>query len=131
MIALREQIELDLADTLESEFRVPVVLITPAGKLLTKSDLTGEQLVGQVLYDSTSQDPETGMPIVVHKPVVTLRRRSLSRVPLPGEKWGVKIPSLEDPSSLTTFILERAVEDGGSFGFLRLYLTRAAEGTPS
>jgi hypothetical protein len=87
-----------------------------------------EDLVGQVLYDTLIDDVETGGQIVVHKPVVTLRRTSLTRVPVSGESWFVEIP-IEPKYSATKepLIMEKAAQEGASIGFIRLYLTRAVQ----
>jgi len=124
MVILREIIESDLGQTLESEFGLPVVLIDPDGGIQENSandNLT--PLVGQILYDTRLENPETGQEIIVHKPVVTLRRTSLNRIPLPGEKWVVKIPIVPKfDAEKISFSLEAPTEDGGAIGFIRLYL---------
>jgi hypothetical protein len=129
VILLREKIESDLAVTLEGHFKLPVVLIDPDGVKYDKSANDPElDLVGQILYDTRVEDPETGGEIIVHKPVVTLRRTSLTRVPQPLEKWVVQIPIrpfYDDPK--VSFVLERPSEEGGAIGFIRLYLTRAEQ----
>jgi hypothetical protein len=81
-----------------------------------------------VLYDTRAEEPETGAEIVVHKPVVTLRRSSLDTIPGDGENWTVRIP--ETPiagASMVDFALERPSEDGGAIGFIRLYLMRVVQ----
>jgi len=118
-VNLREQIEADLADTLEDpdDFGLPVTLVDDLGD--------SQDYYGQILYDTLTENPETGAEVVVHKPVVTLRRSSLVRIPLPNEKWIVKIPltpSLTAPK--VDFAIERPSEEGGAIGFIRLYLTR-------
>lgn len=121
---LRETIESDLLESLESDYWLPVVLIAPDGVIYDKSnnDPT-KDLGGQVLYDSTVTDLESGMDLIVHKPVVTLRLSSLERVPLDGEKWAVKIPiSPSTTADLKTFLMERPTEPQNSIGFIRLYL---------
>jgi len=197
---LREQVEADLEVTLEGEWGLPVVLISPDGEkqespvILSASDLSfldsdssinsvttdfrylrltiGDtitvsgsasndgtltvatisqnkitvdeaitteaagsaitlvndslDLLGQIIYDTLSDSPETGAEIIVHKPVVTLRRTSLTRIPVDGENWYVEIPL--NPSLTGTkypFTMERPTEDGGSIGFIRLYLIQA------
>jgi hypothetical protein len=124
---LRETIEADLLETLESEYGLPFELIDPDGVTYTKSanDATAD-LVGQILFDTIVEDPETGQQIVVHNPVVSVRRTSLTRVPQNGEKWIVKIPTVPNyTAAKTAFMFERAIEDGGSIGFIQLYLVRA------
>ncbi len=115
---LRATIESDLGDTLESEFAVAVDLVDPDGAEYSN--------VGQVLYDTISQDAD-GNTIIDHKPVVTLRRSSLDRVPAPGEAWAVKIPTSPIVSTKSTYLLERATEDGCSIGYIKLYLRAAVQ----
>lgn len=127
---LRIKAEQDLARTLEGEFKVPVVLITPDGETIDTSENDGLPLGGQVLSDSVTIDPETGEPIVVFDPIVVLRRSSLSRVPIPGETWFVKIPiNPNDNTTLEDFVIDsdRSPEGGRSIGFIRLYLRRVAQ----
>lgn len=126
---LRVQAEADLAVTLEDPdgYGLPVILIAPDGTRYDKSanDPT-QDLSGQILYDTTVTEPETGLDIIVHKPVVTLRRSSLARVPVPGETWAVRIPETPDPTATKTLhTVERATEEGKAIGFVRLYLTKA------
>lgn len=121
---LRERAESDLEHTLEGSFALPVILISPDGLELS--------VTGQVLYDTVKDNPETGAQIVVNHPAVTLRRSSLSQVPLPGERWFVKIPtSPSETGTLIDFVIDsdRPPEGGTSIGFIRLYL-RKAEQTP-
>ena len=123
---LRERAESDLKSSLEKEWALPVQLSGPDGV----EDGVDSLLVGQVLYDYVKISPETGEEMTVNKPVVTLRRSSLTRVPEPGENWSVKIPI--DPSTTATlqnFVLDKArpPEGGRSIGFIRLYLTKAEQ----
>jgi hypothetical protein len=121
-VNLREQVEADLAASLENpdDFGLPVVLISPDGEV--------QELYGQIVYDTKRFDPETGMDIVIHQPVVTLRRSSLARVPQAREKWAVRIPELPSlTAAKTTHAIERAPEGGKSIGFIRLYLTKAVQ----
>jgi len=119
-MGLREVIEADLGETLEGDFALPVVLIAPDG--------TVDSVTGQILYDTLVEDPEDGSQQIVHKPVVTVRRTSLARVPEAGEDWAVQIPTVPDATASTvTYKLERPSEDGGSIGFIRLYLMKAAQ----
>lgn len=126
-MGLRAEIEADLVDTLEGDFGLPVELISPDGvRYTTSANDPTQTLVGQILYDSVSQDAD-GNTMIDARPVVTLRRSSLARIPLDGERWSVRIPV--DPTAgatIGTFLLERAPEGGRSIGFIRLYL-RAAE----
>jgi hypothetical protein len=68
--------------------------------------------------------------VIQHHPVVTLRRSSLARVPLATEKnrWLVRIPTTPSRTATkTTFVLGHPSEDGGSIGFIRLYLTKTVQ----
>jgi hypothetical protein len=126
MTNLRALAEADLADTLEDSeggFGMPIILISPDGDKL--------KINGQVLYDSIVTN-ELGMETIVHKPVVTVRRSSLSRVPKSTDdpRWGCIIPETPlEGAALRTFIIENPDEGGGSIGFVRLYLTRAEQAT--
>lgn len=120
---LREEIEDGLATTLEDPdgFGLPVVLIDPDG-------VEYDGLYGQVVYDTMITD-EAGNEVVVRRPVVTLRRSSLVRIPLDTDSlWGCRIP--ERPSltaDLETFVVEQPAEDGESIGFISLRLTKAEQ----
>jgi hypothetical protein len=122
---LRASIETDLGDTLESEFGVAVEFVDPAGAVYSETK-DGDPLVGQVLYDTISQDAD-GNQIIDHLPNVTLRRSSLTRVPAPGEAWAVKIPTAPGATTKTTFVLERASLDGCSIGYIKMYLRAAVQ----
>lgn len=123
---LRELIEGDLAETLESDFGLPVILTSPAGVVQTKSENNPTQdLQAQVHFDSLVLDPNTGLDIVVDKPVISLRRTSLTTIPTleDGQNWKVEIPDLPKESSpKTTFRASRVPEHGRSIGFIRMYL---------
>lgn len=128
-VNLRQKAEADLSKTLEGDFGLPVILIDPDGNEITENVL-GTTLKGQILYSTVRTDPETGEPIIVNNPVVTLRRNSLARVPVPGEKWLVRIPV--DPTSGANPIdfiidLDRSPEGGRDIGFIRLYLRKAEQ----
>lgn len=127
---LRERVEADLDVTLEGDWGLPVVLIDPATGITYDHKYADppldppEDLVGQVLYDTRIENPETGGEMIVHKPVVTLRRSSLEVIPSRG--WVCKIPLTPSyDAEKVTFLVERPAEDGGSIGFIRLYLMRA------
>lgn len=122
---LRERVERDLEKSLEGDFSLPVELITPNAVIINTRQSDGTPLKGQVLYNSKDVDVETGLPIVVNNPVVTLRRSSLSRIPVAGEKWVVKIPkNPSETDTLITFAIDdsRPPESGQSIGFVKLYL---------
>lgn len=118
MVNLRELAESDLKTTLEGDFALPIELISPGGVRQTLS--------GQVLYDVVRFDPVGGEEIVGHDTVVTLRRSSLVRVPQPGEKWIVRIPTTPSTTAEKkdfSFDPSRSgIEGGESIGFIKLYL---------
>lgn len=128
---LRERAESDLGQSLEGDFGLPVELITPDAVTINTRQSDDSVLKGQVLYNSKDVDIDTGLPIVVNNPVVTLRRSSLSRIPVAGENWIVRIP--KNPS-LTDILIDFALdpsrppETGQSIGFIKLYL-RATQQT--
>lgn len=128
---LRNQIEKDLSVTLEREYGLPIILYGPDGLKQDKSALEpNEDLLGQVQNDTITQNPETGETIITNNPVISVRRRSLIRIPLPGEKWAVQIPITPDRSgAVENFIFSptRAPEGGSSIGFIILYLRRAKD----
>lgn len=127
---LRQRAEQDLALTLEREFKVPVILIDPDGVTHDTSLNDGLPIGGQVLSDSVKFDPDTGDQIISSNPIVTLRRTSLPRVPLPGETWVVKIPvSPVAGAEIVDFVSDstRSAEGGRTIGFIRLYLRKAVQ----
>lgn len=128
---LRLQVEQDLQTTLESDFKLPVILIDPDGNTYDKSaNEPLEDLTGQIMFDTILQNPETGQEIISNKPVVTLRRSSLARIPseLDYSKWFVKIPlSVLTGAAIITMNLLRPPEGGKSHGFIRLYLGKAVQ----
>jgi hypothetical protein len=118
-------VETDLGRSLEGDFGLPVELITPDAVTINTRQSDGAPLEGQVLYNSKDVDVDTGLPIVVNNPVVTLRRSSLSRIPVAGEKWIVRIPKNPNETDiLINFALDgsRPPESGQSIGFVKLYL---------
>lgn len=128
-MGLRADIELDLAETLEDldDFGLPVELVTPDNVTQTYSANDPTKLLsGQIIYDTFVDVPETGARVTIHKPVVTLRRSSLVRVPVNEESgWLVRIPSTpRQGASIITYTIEEATEDGNAIGFIRLYLVR-------
>lgn len=120
---LREAIERSLGEVLENSefgFGLPVTLISPDGQI--------QNLTGKIVYDHKVFDPEIGSTMVVHRPVVTLRKSSLIRVPKAGETWVARIP--EGPSRtapLATFVTQDPETDGSSIGFIRIFLTAARQ----
>lgn len=118
-----------LKRTIEGNFGLPVELIDPEGNDIT-TNTDGEQLQGQVLYDRDGIDPETGNMVVVGETAVTLRRSALSRIPVAGENWGVRIPlNPASPTVLTTFVMnpDQAPIDGQSIGYIKIFLKEAEQ----
>ena len=129
---IREEIEADLADTLEDYedgYGLPVILINDTGdtQVYSANDPT-KLLAGQILYDSRAMNPDTGAEVIDHKPVVTLRRTSLNMIPQENEKWIVKIPITPSRTApVEDYTIERPSEDGGAIGFIRLYLIKVVQ----
>lgn len=124
MINLRALAEKDLSQTIEAEFSIPVVLISPQGERITETKY-GKPLAGRVLYERKEVSPDTGEPVVVPAPIVTLRESSLTVIPKTGEKWFVQIPSgprLDSPMSNYLVDVSAAVEIGRSLGVINLPL---------
>lgn len=131
MTNLRELAEADLAITLEDSvngFGLPGILIDPQTGVKAH---TADEIFGQIIYDTSGVDSETGAPIIVHRAVFVVRRSSLLRVPQPGELWVVHMPTIPSRTApKETFVCDNPREDGGSIGFIRLYCTRTKQATP-
>ena len=120
---MRERAESDLAITLEGEWGLPVELVDPNGNEITL-DNNGNTLKGQVIYEQVKINPTTGEEMVVNEPVITLRRSSLSRIPIAGEKWLIRFPGrpAEDAEKVSGVLTATRPPDGGaSLGIIRLY----------
>lgn len=130
MGSLRAQIESDLLETLESDFGMKVILEPPTGNIIDKSanDPT-QDLMGQVLYDTTVDNPETGGLMLIPKPVVTLRRSSLSQIPSDTDYglWFVKIPESPISSTMVRHKIEKPPLQGKSIGFIVLELSKVIQ----
>lgn len=128
MINLRQQIELDLGDTIESEYKMPVQITGPDGiTQVYKKGSISVLLGGQVLYTTRKLNPETGEVIVINEPVVTLRISSLNRVPKAGENWYIKMPVSPVAGALYqafTFTPTHAPEGGQDIGIIKIYPQR-------
>lgn len=123
---LRDLAEKDLHHTLEGIGSMSVSLLSPNG-------VWYRDLKGQVLYDTVRLDPETAERTVTPCPIVTLRRSSLTRIPLAGENWMVEIPvSPVAGAAIGQYVFSptRPPEGGSSIGFIRLYL-QAVEQVPT
>ena len=121
---LRAQIENDLAETLEGEFAMPVQITYADGTTQMYKKGTSVLLSGQVLYFTRSETNETGEPIVVNMPVVSLRISSLEQMPVPGDKCHIRFaisPVAGAPTRDWVFSADRAAEDGTDIGFMRFY----------
>jgi hypothetical protein len=116
-INLRQLVESDLEHSIEKEWAVLVTLIDPDGEIYS-------DLKAQVLNFTQQENPETGEFIIVNKPVIVLRKTSLTRIPIPGEKWIIQYPAGPEEGAETIDSLyspTRAPEDGTDIGFIRLY----------
>jgi hypothetical protein len=132
---LRYQIEQDLHESVEGEWKIPVELTGPDGITQTHSaNNTDELLGGQMLNFTSPEDPITGEATIVNNPILVIRISSLDRVPANGEKWYIKVLYSEifDNKLDESFVITktRAKEDGSDIGFVRLYM-RQVESTGS
>jgi hypothetical protein len=124
MTNIRSLAEKDLQHTLEGEFAMPVVLISPNGEKIDKTT-DNRPLTGRVLQNRKEINFETGEAVIVPLPIVTLRISSLSVVPKTGEKWFVQIPDGPRPDSpMADYLLDAAsaVEPDKSLGVINLPL---------
>lgn len=131
-MGIREDIASDLHETVESDFGLPVELISPAGVRQTMSAYDPESLLmGQILYDTIKQDSITGGDIITHKPVVTLVRSSLDTIPSmdPTDgNWAARIPLTPDASApKVTLRASRVPAGGNSIGFIVLHLEKIVQ----
>ena len=130
MTNIRTLAEKDLAHTLEGEFAVPIILISPYdGKKITET-VDGRPLAGRVLWSHQEINPETGESVIVPTPVVDLRVSSLPIVPKSGEKWLVQIPSdLTVNAPMKNYLLDEAsvVEVKRNFGIVSLPLVEVED----
>lgn len=132
MANLRERANKDLELSMEktTEWGLPVVLISPDGVIYDTKKDSEDPLSGQVLHSYTEFNADTGEDVIIEDPVVILRRESLDRVPLNGEKWGVQIP--EDPSlsaPMKLFILspDKAIKANRALGIIKMYLQKTKQ----
>ena len=126
MIKLREQIEKDLRESLEREWKVDIELTSPDGDVQVYSkNNPSEKLGGQILYFTKATDPVTGESIIVHQPVAVIRISSLDRIPQSGENWYIKMPTRPGGVKESfVFTGDKAIEDGTDIGFIRIYPQR-------
>ncbi len=122
---LRAQIRVDLHESIEGEWGIPVALTDPDGTEHIYNKLyTTERLKAQVLNYTKREDPATGETVVVPQVVVVLAEDSLPRVPVDGEFWFIKVlNSLAGLGADVAYVFttDRAREHGGDIGFVRLY----------
>jgi hypothetical protein len=127
MDLLREVIEADLLETLEGEYRLPVVLISPAGQIISTKRGSTADLVGQIIYDARIIDPLSGENKIIHAPTVTVRITSLSVVPAPGENWLCRIPISPSYTAAKSDYVIREITDGRAFGWVQFHLIKAVQ----
>lgn len=130
MTPLRQTIEADLSDTLEGEFASETSAGVGQVTLIDPDGVVYSGLKSLVFYDYRRVSPETGEPVVVHEPVVILRRSSLTRIPLAGEKWEIRFPvSPRAGAPIASFLLDgkRAPEGGETIGFIRVYPVKVGQ----
>jgi hypothetical protein len=113
--------ERDLGEIVEGPFSSHVELISPDGTLIATS-VHGGTLKGNVT-DAYIVQGDQGEDKVVNEPRVELRISSLSRVPVAGEKWGIRIRAAANNPSLVLYVLsgDKAPERDGSRGLIYLY----------
>jgi hypothetical protein len=114
---IRNLAESDLATTLESssDFGMSITI--------TKQDEPSKTQVlnGKIVYAYNDVEEDTGAPIVVNQPLVTLRVSSLTNVPADGENWYFDIPSSPvEGASIKRFVFSADIKRRGSLsiGFL-------------
>jgi hypothetical protein len=134
MISERALMESELADVLEGEFALPVILKGPDGvTYATSRNNPLLPLVGHVLYDARREEISDVGPVIIRELVVTLRRTSCPArllAPQAGDKWEIQIP--QDPTlgaPMVSYALDgsKAPEDGRTIGTIRLYPKRARQ----
>lgn len=132
---LRERVEQDLSTTLEGQWGLPVELTGPDGTEYKTSANSPDPtnplpLYGQVLKNTVRVSPETGEPLVIGKPAVTLRLTSLEVVPAAGEKWYIRFPTepnLTAEMQDHALTPDRSPERNSSIGFIVFYPTKAEQ----
>lgn len=116
MINLRAISEQALATTLEGVWGADVVLIGPDG--------VKQNLRGQVVHEVVETNPATGATIRVLKSALTLRRSSLSPVPIDGEAWAATVPLDPTTDSATqSMSWDQARKGSRTIGMITMYLT--------
>jgi hypothetical protein len=123
MTSLLDSFEDCAGNMIEKEVGVKVILIDPDGKEYTKSALDPDKdLKGWFVQESLTYDFQTGVDVVSDKPVLSLRLRSLERVPKSGENWTIRVATKPDNDELKSFILAGAPKNRKTVGFINLGL---------
>ena len=128
MESLRETAEKDLYDCIESEWGSVIEIMSPMGVTQRYSaNNPTELLKGSVRMYSRRENPETGEPVVVDQPSVTVRISSLTTVPHAEDtdNWIIRFaPSPVHGTLLKsyTFTIDTAAEKGTDMGILKLYI---------
>lgn len=122
---LRELAVKDVKSLNTKDWGLPIELCSPDGTWYTTDAETGEQLKAiQILYDYRKLNPETGEEVTVHEPIVVIAKAALTRIPISGENWIIKIPTTpSETAQLETRVINkaRATEGGASLGYIRMY----------
>jgi hypothetical protein len=130
MVNLREIAESELRFTVGGEFGLPAVLTDPDGKVWDTDANTGEPLKAQVLYDTNTENPDTGALITSKEPIAVFQKTSLGRIPASNEKWIVEIPTVpSETAPLQKFVIsrDRPPRGGNSLGIIVLYLQKVRQ----
>jgi hypothetical protein len=134
---LREQMEQDLGfmlEDLDNGFALPVILVNPHTGIAQEFSANDPDaprtipLAGRVTYARFEFSSDTGMPMRVDNPIVTLRKSSLDVIPKAGENWVVKIP--EEPrvdAPKKSFMMSIAPNTGDSYQWIQLALTNLSQ----
>ena len=123
-MGLRERVRQDNRVLNNRDWGQAIELVSPNGIVYKTDAVTGATLkAAQILYDYRRVNPDTGCEMTINEPVVVIHRDSLTRVPLPGEKWIIRIPLDANSALLVDYVLSptRPPEGGRSIGFIRLY----------
>jgi len=131
MISIPALSEMDLSDTIEGEFGLPVTLTSPGGVEINQT-VDETPLKGYVRRSYKDTREKSGDTVIVNAPAVKLRITSLSQIPATGEKWIIGIPeSPIEGAAIEYYELDpkKPVEVNRSKGTVKLFLAkmRAAE----
>jgi hypothetical protein len=123
---LRQLAEQGLAYPMR-DWGVPVVLRDPDGNTYT-TDSDGNTLKGQVFTDSVRLNPDNGSEVVVFDPCILIRRSILTRIPVSGETWHVRV-AVDPGGAVDDYVIDpsRPIEGGRTIGYVKLYLRKAEQ----